>query len=96
MNEAEQVDLTEAEMLAIAEEVRAVLAPLCTRYRMKYALSAAVQKRSNPELGTQFVLTSEMKDPMWAVTALVKAAQALKPSAEQAYIQDLTTKLTRS
>lgn len=97
MKETKPVDLTEAQVLAIAEEVRVVLAPLCARYNMKYALGAGVQKRSDPERCLHFVLTSETKDPMWAVTSLVRAAEALKPSADdQRRIQDLTAKLSRS
>lgn len=97
MNETKTVDLTEAQVLAIAEEVRAVLAPLAARYRMKYVVSAAVEKRSNPELGSHFVLTSETKDPMWAVIALARSAQTLKPSADaQSLAQKRQQNRTRS
>jgi hypothetical protein len=78
----DKADLTEKQLLAVIHEVREALAPIVARYEMKYVVSAAVRKHSDPSIGTHFVLTSEADDPMWSVIALTRSAQALKPAAD--------------
>jgi hypothetical protein len=88
-------DLTDDEIRTMAMEIEGLLKPFRERYGMKYVLSAAVEKPSDPNVARHFILASEEHDPMWSVIAIARAGQHLHPMAErQRAAMDLMDKVT--
>lgn len=75
-------DLSPEQINYVASEIRAALQPLADKYKLKYVITGLVQKNSDPNVGTHFTMASDMNDPMWAVIAMARGAQAFAPAAE--------------